>query len=206
VRRRNFLGIGAMVEDHGADGPTGRSSPPPGWFPDPRGGRGTRWWDGEDWTDHVQDEPASPPVTPEPASTAVTPAWAHSAPVPAPAPAAGGHGAVTAAELATAKTAHLLTLIGYVIPLFIHIIIPTVILLTKGKESAYVAHHAKESLNFNISITIYYVIAGLALFVLIGWLMIPAIFVFDVVNVFRMGGRAGRGQPAHYPLTLRLVS
>jgi uncharacterized protein len=180
-----------MVDDHEAVEPTGRSSPPPGWFPDPQRGHGTRWWDGSSWTDHVQDEPAS---------AAVTPAWSH------PEPVASGHGAVAQSDLATAKTAHLLTLIGYIIPLFIHIIIPLVILLTKGKESAYVAHHAKESLNFNITITIYYVIAGMALFVLIGWLMIPAIFVFDVVNVFRMGGRAGRGESAHYPFTLRLVS
>lgn len=119
---------------------------------------------------------------------------------------AGGHGAVTQSELAIARTAHLLTLIGYIIPLFVHIIIPLAILLTKGKESAYVAQHAKESLNFNISITIYYVVAGFAIFVLIWWLLIPAIFVFNVVNVFRMGGRAGRGEAARYPLTLRLVS
>lgn len=28
--------------------------PPPGWYPDPSGGQhGTRWWDGEQWTQHV---------------------------------------------------------------------------------------------------------------------------------------------------------
>jgi uncharacterized protein YxjI len=34
-------------------------TPPPGWYPDPAGSQGTRWWDGQGWTDHVQ--PASPP-------------------------------------------------------------------------------------------------------------------------------------------------
>jgi uncharacterized protein YxjI len=39
--------------------------PPPGWYPDPAGGSGTRWWDGQVWTEHVQQPPARPPVPPE---------------------------------------------------------------------------------------------------------------------------------------------
>ena len=30
------------------------SPPPPGWYPDPAGGAGARWWDGQGWTEHVQ--------------------------------------------------------------------------------------------------------------------------------------------------------
>ena len=37
--------------------------PPPGWYPDPAGSPGTRWWDGQGWTGHVQ--PASPPPVPQ---------------------------------------------------------------------------------------------------------------------------------------------
>ncbi|SKA90867.1 Protein of unknown function [Agreia bicolorata] len=28
---------------------------PAGWFPDPSGGPGSRWWDGQKWTEHVSD-------------------------------------------------------------------------------------------------------------------------------------------------------
>jgi uncharacterized protein YxjI len=31
-----------------------QSPPPPGWYPDPAGAAGTRWWDGQNWTQHVQ--------------------------------------------------------------------------------------------------------------------------------------------------------
>lgn len=35
---------------------------PPGWYPDPAGGEGKRWWDGAGWTTHLQEPPAAPPL------------------------------------------------------------------------------------------------------------------------------------------------
>jgi uncharacterized protein YxjI len=47
--------------------------PPPGWYPDPAGGAGTRWWDGQAWTEHVQQPAPPPPVqaTPPGAGTSL---------------------------------------------------------------------------------------------------------------------------------------
>jgi Protein of unknown function (DUF2510) len=44
------------------------SQPPPGWYADPAGGGGWRWWDGTRWTEHLA--PASPPAPPGPGSPA----------------------------------------------------------------------------------------------------------------------------------------
>ncbi|MFN8195398.1 MAG: DUF2510 domain-containing protein [Nocardioidaceae bacterium] len=32
-----------------------------GWYPDPWGGQGYRWWDGNVWSEHVQDQPGPIP-------------------------------------------------------------------------------------------------------------------------------------------------
>lgn len=40
--------------------------PPPGWYPDPAGGDGRRYWDGARWTAHVEAAPAVAPIPPPP--------------------------------------------------------------------------------------------------------------------------------------------
>ena len=35
--------------------PAGVPSPPPGWYPDPADAQSLRWWDGVQWSAHVQD-------------------------------------------------------------------------------------------------------------------------------------------------------
>lgn len=41
--------------------------PPPGWYVDPSGVHGSRWWDGQGWTDHVRAQPPGddPPPLPD---------------------------------------------------------------------------------------------------------------------------------------------
>ena len=47
--------------------------PPPGWYGDPAGDHGSRWWDGGAWTDHVRPEVPSDDPPPPPADVARPP-------------------------------------------------------------------------------------------------------------------------------------
>jgi hypothetical protein len=49
-----------MTDQH-----TGYPGAPPGWYPDPAGGSGQRWWDGYSWNEAVVT-PTLPPVPPGP--------------------------------------------------------------------------------------------------------------------------------------------
>jgi Domain of unknown function (DUF4328)/Protein of unknown function (DUF2510) len=59
---------------------SGYPGAPPGWYPDPAGGPGQRWWDGYAWTEAtvlpaVPPPPPEPPEPPPQAQTSQTPHW-----------------------------------------------------------------------------------------------------------------------------------
>jgi Protein of unknown function (DUF2510) len=54
------------------------SAPAAGWYPDPAGSGGTRWWDGTSWTEHLQAAQAPPAPVAQPAT--VAPPWVQQQP------------------------------------------------------------------------------------------------------------------------------
>ncbi|MEA5449196.1 DUF4870 domain-containing protein [Leptolyngbya sp. CCNP1308] len=104
-----------------------------------------------------------------------------------------------------AMLAHLSALSGFVIP-FGNIIGPLVIWLVKRDEMSFVNDQAKEALNFNISMTIYMVVAGVLIFVLIGIPLMIVLGIAWLVLVILAAVKANEGTAYRYPLTLRLVN
>ena len=85
-------------------------------------------------------------------------------------------------------------------------LVPLVIMLTKGKDSAFVRRHAVESLNFQITALIYAAVSAVLVLVLIGLALLVALATFYVVVVVLATAKTASGQDYRYPLTLRLVS
>jgi uncharacterized Tic20 family protein len=83
---------------------------------------------------------------------------------------------------------------------------PLIIMLVKGKESAYVRRQAVESLNFQISLLVYIVVSALLIFVLIGFVLLAAVGVFGLVMIIIATIAVSDGKDYRYPMTIRLVS
>jgi uncharacterized Tic20 family protein len=103
-----------------------------------------------------------------------------------------------------AMLCHIGACAGYIIP-FGHIVAPLVIWLIKKDESPFVDDQGKESLNFQISISLYAIIAALLTLVIIGAVLLIALVIFDVIMVIIAAVRANSGERYRYPLCLRFI-
>lgn len=84
-------------------------------------------------------------------------------------------------------------------------IAPLVIWLVKKDESPFIDDQGKESLNFQITMTIAFIAAGMLMFVFIGFLLMPALAIFDLIMVIIAGIKANDGEKYRYPVNIRFV-
>jgi hypothetical protein len=107
-------------------------------------------------------------------------------------------------ERTWAMLCHLLAFAGFVFP-FGNIIGPVIIWQIKKQESELVDDQGKESVNFQITVTI----AGLVCFVLsfavIGIPLAVALGIFDIVIVIIATIRANNGERYRYPVSWRVI-
>lgn len=86
---------------------------------------------------------------------------------------------------------------------FVSILGPLIIWLLKKDESQFVDEQGRESLNFQISLLIYYFISGLLMLVLIGFLLVFVVMIFHFVLIIIASVRTYNGENYRYPLTIR---
>ena len=114
--------------------------------------------------------------------------------------------AISNDERTWALLAHLSALVGYVlIPVIGNILAPLIIWQVKKDESWFIADQAKESLNFQLSMTLYAVIAGILVIILIGVFILLALYVVGIVMTVIGALKAYRGVQYRYPLTIRFL-
>ena len=101
---------------------------------------------------------------------------------------------------------HLSALAGFLVPGFGHILGPLIVWLIKRGDASEIDAHGKEALNFQISMLIYNLVAGVLCLVLIGFVLLAVLHILNAVFVIIAALKAGEGQMYRYPLTLRLIN
>ncbi|HOJ84502.1 MAG TPA: DUF4870 domain-containing protein [Bacillota bacterium] len=116
-------------------------------------------------------------------------------------------GALTREEKNYAMLAHLLALAVFILPSFGNIIGPLIIWLIKKDESAFVDKNGKESLNFQISVTIYMIAAVILTVLSLGilFLLPVAVSIVWLVYVVIATVKVSNGEDYSYPMTIRFI-
>ena len=122
-----------------------------------------------------------------------------------PSAAAASPGTPTENERTWGMLAHLAALAGLVFPLIGNILGPLFISIARGDRSPFVATHAKEALNFNITVTLAAVVSALLMLVFVGFLLLCALFILWLVMTLVAAIRASEGAAYRYPIALRLL-
>lgn len=107
-------------------------------------------------------------------------------------------------ERTQAMLCHLTGLLGGLIPP-VNIIAPLVIWLLKKDQSQFVNDQGKEALNFQISATVYFVIALVLMIVLIGILALPVVGLYWLIFGIIATIKSNEGVYYRYPFIFRLV-
>jgi uncharacterized Tic20 family protein len=100
---------------------------------------------------------------------------------------------------------HASALAGLFLHAFGHFFGPLIVWLLKRSESPEIDAHGKESLNFQISMLIYNVIAAILIIILIGIPLLILLWILNTIFVIIASIQAGEGKLYRYPLAIRFI-
>jgi uncharacterized Tic20 family protein len=128
--------------------------------------------------------PEMPPQTPSPVSTPAGP--------------------LTPEERQWGMFCHLSALIGHLLLGFGHIVGPLIIWLVKKDQMPFVNQEGKESLNFQLSCTLYAIVS--LVFCFLGLPVFLLVMLFDIIVVIMACIDVSNGKPYRYPLCIRFIA
>ncbi|WP_339738659.1 DUF4870 domain-containing protein [uncultured Sunxiuqinia sp.] len=101
---------------------------------------------------------------------------------------------------------HLAAFAGLVIPVAGNIVGPLIVYLLKKEEYGFVEDQGKESLNFQITVTILIFISGILVFIGIGLLLMAVVGIAALVFTIIAAIKANEGEFYRYPWSIRFLN
>lgn len=99
---------------------------------------------------------------------------------------------------------HLSAFAGFIIP-FGNVIAPLIVWQMKKNDYPAVDEHGKESVNFQLSLTLYILISLILIIVLIGIALLVALAIMQLILVIIAAMKADKGELYRYPFTIRFI-
>ena len=100
---------------------------------------------------------------------------------------------------------HASALLGVLVHFPGHLLGPLIVWLVKRDDSPEIDAHGREALNFQISMLIYNVIAGVFCLALVGFVFLAILWVLNAVFVIIASIQASDGRFYRYPITIRFI-
>jgi len=98
-----------------------------------------------------------------------------------------------------------MAMLAHLLGLFLSVIGPLIIWLTRKDQSTFVDDQGKEALNFQITMLVGWVAASILSAVLIGLVLFPILWAADLILVIMACVAANQGTAHRYPVNLRLI-
>ena len=84
-------------------------------------------------------------------------------------------------------------------------IAPLVVWLVFKGRGPFLEHHAKEALNFQITVLIAALVSSLLIFLLVGLVLLPLVGLWALIMPIIAAVKASSGEWYRYPLTVRFI-
>lgn len=90
--------------------------------------------------------------------------------------------------------------------IFFSFIPALIVWLLKKDDSAFIGEQSREALNFQITMVIGYMVAGVLSWILIGLLFFPILWLANLVFCLLAAINVSKGESYQYPFALRLIN
>lgn len=90
--------------------------------------------------------------------------------------------------------------------IFFSFIPALIVWMLKKDDSAFIGEQSREALNFQITMVIGYMVAGVLSWILIGLLFFPLLWLANLILCLLAAVKVSKGENYQYPFALRLIN
>ena len=96
-------------------------------------------------------------------------------------------------------------MLAHLLGIFTGFIGPLIIWLMKKDDSVFISEESREALNFQITMTIAMIVSSFLMIVLIGFILVPILFVVNIIFCIIGAMASSKGEHYKYPFAVRLL-